>query len=121
MPSTWFSSLDERSKKVAQAQIADMKQILTDMQAELVPRFRVNTMPISATKISGDKVVAQMDELNKAATTQTSSKGDKADIKTILLDEAIPLNGMNVQLKQVGDGCITVDRGQHWNLFRCSA
>ena len=35
------------------------------------------------------------------------------------MEENIPLSGLNVELKCVRDDtCMTVDRGQRWNLFR---
>jgi hypothetical protein len=35
-----------------------------------------------------------------------------------VVEEAEPLNGLNMQLKRVySDACMTVERGQHWSLF----
>ena len=39
--------------------------------------------------------------------------------KLVIPDEFVPLSGLNVQLKRVhGDACMTVGRGQCWNLFQ---
>ena len=47
------------------------------------------------------------------------SQEKKANVDTNVVDEVVPLSGLNVQLKRVhGDACMTVDRGQRWNLFQ---
>src|SRR4051794_17975669 len=36
-----------------------------------------------------------------------------------VVDDVVPLSGLNVQLKRVhGDTCVPVDRSQRWNLFQ---
>ena len=56
---------------------------------------------------------------NEATTTHTGSKEDKADVDTILVDDVVPLRGLNMQLKRVHDqACKTVDKGQRWSLFQ---
>jgi hypothetical protein len=43
----------------------------------------------------------------------------KADVGKDPVEDAEPLNGLNMQLKRVyGDTCTTVERGQRWNLFQ---
>jgi hypothetical protein len=43
----------------------------------------------------------------------------KADIVKDVVEEIVPLSGLNMQLKRVHDEtCMTADRGQRWNLFQ---
>jgi hypothetical protein len=55
---------------------------------------------------------------SRAMTTIVPSADTKADVGKAVMKEAEPLSGLNMQLKRVHDeACITVDKGQHWNLF----
>ena len=41
------------------------------------------------------------------------------DLDKSPVEDVVPLSGLNMQLKRVhGDTCMTVDRGQRWNLFQ---
>jgi hypothetical protein len=43
----------------------------------------------------------------------------KADVVKDIVEEVVPLSGLNMQLKRVHDEtCMTADRGQRWNLFQ---
>jgi hypothetical protein len=43
----------------------------------------------------------------------------KGDVGKNFVDEAEPLNVLNMQLNRVyGDACMPVDRGQCWSLFQ---
>jgi hypothetical protein len=56
-----------------------------------------------------------------AATISELSAVDvvKADVVKDVLEEVVPLSGLNMQLKRVHDEtCMTADRGQQWNLFQ---
>jgi hypothetical protein len=56
-----------------------------------------------------------------AATISELSAVDvvKADIVKDIMEEVVPLSGLNMQLKRVHDEtCMTMDRGQRWNLFQ---
>jgi hypothetical protein len=45
----------------------------------------------------------------------------KADVVKDVVEEVVPLSGLNMQLKIVHDEtCMTADRGQRWNLFQAS-
>jgi hypothetical protein len=55
-----------------------------------------------------------------AATISELSAVDvvKADVVKDVVEEVVPLSGLNIQLKRVHDEtCMTADRGQRWNLF----
>ena len=125
MPLTWFSRLDENSKERARAEIDDIQKIIKEMRAELekpITVFLVHTMQHSAKVISKDRSMVKIDDVNEdneAKTTRTGSKEDKADVDTILVDDVVPLSGLNMQLKRVHDeACKTVDKGQWWSLFQ---
>jgi hypothetical protein len=58
-------------------------------------------------------------QANPATTTIVPSADTKADVGKAVMKEAEPLSGLNMQLKRVHDEtCITVDKGQRWNLFQ---
>ena len=125
MASTWFSRLDENSKERARAEIADIQKIIKEMRAELekpITVFLVHTMQHSAKVISKDTCVMKIGDVNdenEATTTHTGSKEDKADVDTILVDDVVPLSGLNMQLKRVHDeACKIVEKGQPWSLFQ---
>jgi hypothetical protein len=43
----------------------------------------------------------------------------KADVVKDIMEEVVPLSGLNMQLKTVHDEtCMTADRGQRWKLFQ---
>jgi hypothetical protein len=55
-----------------------------------------------------------------AATISELSAVDvvKANIVKDVMEEVVPLSGLNMQLKRVHDEtCMIADRGQRWNLF----
>jgi hypothetical protein len=59
-----------------------------------------------------------VEKVSKATTTVVTSADTKAGVGKDVVEEAEPLNGLNMQLKQVyGDTCITMERWQSWNLF----
>jgi hypothetical protein len=66
--------------------------------------------------------VVPIQQVNKASTTISEVK--KADVVTAdvskdVVEEAEPLNGLNMQLKQVyGNACMPADRDQRWSLFQ---
>jgi hypothetical protein len=42
----------------------------------------------------------------------------KADVVKDVMEEVVPLSGLNMQLRRVHDEtCMTAERGQRWNLF----
>jgi hypothetical protein len=58
---------------------------------------------------------------NVAATIPELSAVDvvKGDVIKDVVEEVVPLSGLNMQLKRVHDEtCMTADRGQRWNLFQ---
>jgi hypothetical protein len=58
-------------------------------------------------------------QASQAMTTTVPSADTKADVVKDVMEEVGPLSGLNMQLKRVHDGaCITVDKGQRWNLFQ---
>ena len=122
MSSTWFSRLDEKSKDRARTEIADIQKIIKEMRAELkkpITVFPAHTVQPSMRVIFKDTSVVQINDVNEAAITHTGSKEDKADVDTILVDNVVPLSGLNMQLKRVHDeACKTVDKGQRWSLFQ---
>jgi hypothetical protein len=66
-------------------------------------------------------VVVPLPTVSKvAATISELSAVDvvKANIVKDVVEEVVPLSGINMQLKRVHDEtCMTADRGQRWNLF----
>jgi hypothetical protein len=66
--------------------------------------------------------VVPLQQVNKA--TATISEVKKVDVVTAdvskdVVEDAEPLNGLNMQLKRVsGDACMQADRGQRWILFQ---
>ena len=70
MPYTWFSRLDEKSKDRARTEIADIQQILKEMQSELkkpIIVFLAHTKQHSVKAIFKD--MFQIDNFNEAAST----------------------------------------------------
>jgi hypothetical protein len=67
-------------------------------------------------------IVVPLPTVSKVAATNSElSAVDvvKADVVKDIVEEVVPLSGMNMQLKRVHDEtCMTVDRGQRWNLFQ---
>jgi hypothetical protein len=58
------------------------------------------------------KVAAMISELSAVDVV-------KADVVKDVMEEVVPLSAMNMQLKRVHDEtCMTLDRGQRWNLFQ---
>jgi hypothetical protein len=58
------------------------------------------------------KVAAMISELSAVDVV-------KADIVKDVVEEVVPLSGLNMQLKRVHDEtCMIADRGQRWNLFQ---
>jgi hypothetical protein len=58
---------------------------------------------------------------NVAATNSELSAVDvvKDDVVKDIVEEVVPLSGLNMQLKRVHNGtCMTADRGHRWNLFQ---
>jgi hypothetical protein len=68
------------------------------------------------------QLVVPMKQDNKAATMISSVP--QSDVVTAVVgmdvvEEAKPLNGLNMQIKRVyGDACMIVERGQRWILFQ---
>jgi hypothetical protein len=66
-------------------------------------------------------IVVPLPAVSKAAATISElSAVDvvKADVVKDIMEEVVPLSGLNMQLKRVHDEtCMTADRGQRWNLF----
>jgi hypothetical protein len=58
-------------------------------------------------------------QASQAMTIIVPSVDTKADVGKAITKGAAPLSGLNMQLKRVHDeACITVDKGQRWNLFQ---
>jgi hypothetical protein len=48
-----------------------------------------------------------------------NSELSAVDVVKDIVEEVVPLSGLNMQLKKVHDEtCMTADRGQRWNLFQ---
>jgi hypothetical protein len=58
-------------------------------------------------------------QASQATTTTVPSADTKADVVTDVVEEIVPLSGLNMQLKRVhNETCMIADRGQRWNLFQ---
>jgi hypothetical protein len=60
-----------------------------------------------------------VEQVSPATIASVPYADTKADVVKDVVEAAEPLSGLNMQLKRVHDeACITVDKGQHWNLFQ---
>ena len=76
------------------------KSVTTQEKLTVVPLPRVNKAAVTISEVSAVDVV-------------------QAAVDKDVLEEVVPLSGLNMQLKRVhDDACMTVDRGQRWNLFQ---
>jgi hypothetical protein len=91
---------------------------LEDIGKSIAPIPKVATAVTPYEKL----IVVPLPTVSKVAATNSElSAVDvvKADIVKDIVQEVVPLSGLNMQLKRVHDEtCMTVDRGQRWNLFQ---
>jgi hypothetical protein len=90
---------------------------IEDVGKSISPILKVATAVTTHEKLT----VVPLPTISKvAATISELSVGDvvKAHIVRDVVEEVVPLSGLNMQLKRVHDEtCMTADRGQRWNLF----
>jgi hypothetical protein len=91
---------------------------LADVGKSIAPIPKVATAVTTPEKLivvplpTVSKVVATNSELSAVDVVM-------ADVVKDIVVEAVPLSGLNMQLKRVHDEtCMTADRGQRWNLFQ---
>jgi hypothetical protein len=91
---------------------------LEDVGKSIAPISKVATAVTPYEKL----IVVPLPTVSKvAATISELSAVDvvKADVVKDIMEEVVPLSGLNMQLKRVHDEtCMTTDRGQRWNLFQ---
>jgi hypothetical protein len=91
---------------------------LVDVGKSIAPIPKVATAVITHEKL----IAVPLPTVSKVAATNFElSAVDvvKADVVTDIMEEVVPLCGLNMQLKRVNDEtCMTADRGQRWNLFQ---
>jgi hypothetical protein len=64
-------------------------------------------------------IVVPLPTVNKVAATISAVDVVKADVVQDVVEEVVPLSGLNIQLKRVHDEtCMIADRGQRLNLFQ---
>ena len=91
---------------------------IEDVGKSIAPIPKVATVVTTHEKLT----VVPLPTVSKVAATNSElSAVDvvKADVVKDVVEEVVPLSGLNMQLKRVHDEtCITVDKGQRWNLFQ---
>jgi hypothetical protein len=91
---------------------------LADVGKSIAPIPKVATTVTTHEKL----IVVPLATVSKvAATISELSAVDvvKADVVKDVVEEVVPLSGLNMQLKRVhNETCMTADRGQRWNLFQ---
>jgi hypothetical protein len=90
---------------------------LADVGKSIAPVPKVATAVTTHEKLT----IVPLSTISKvAATISELSVVDvvKADIVKDVMEDVVPLSGLNMQIKRVHDEtCMTADRGQRWNLF----
>ena len=107
------AGLDPMSKNLqvlaaTETQIEAMSKTISDHKTLSQKKLIPNSVEINQT-------VVPLHKIDKAV-AMISHMAD--DVGKGVVDDVVPLSGLNVQLKRVhGDTCMTVDRCQRWNLF----
>jgi hypothetical protein len=91
---------------------------IEDVGKSIAPILKIVTAVTTPEKL----IAVPLPTVSKmAATNSELSAVDvvKADIVKDIVEEVVPLSGLNMQLKRVHDEtCMIADRGQRWNLFQ---
>jgi hypothetical protein len=85
---------------------------IEDVGKIIAPILKVATVVTTHEKLT----VVALPTVSKVAATIFELS--VVDVVKDVVEEVVPLSGLNMQLKRVHDEtCMTVDRGQRWNLF----
>jgi hypothetical protein len=86
---------------------------IEDICKSIAPILKVTTVVTTHEKLT----VVSLPTVSKVAAM--ISELSVVDVVKDVVEEVVPLSGLNMQLKRVHDEtCMTADRGQRWNLFR---
>lgn len=88
---------------------ADFKQFLR-------ARFRVKSTELDKKVVCSNTTVTEVFPVQ--AVTEERKPGSDSKSTTVTVEEDVPLSGLNMQLKKVGDACKIVDKVQRWSLFQ---
>jgi hypothetical protein len=86
---------------------------IEDVGKSIAPIPKVATAVTTPEKL----IVVPLPTVSKVAATNSALSA--VDVVKDIVEEVVPLSGLNMQLKRVHDEtCMTADRGQRWNLFQ---
>jgi hypothetical protein len=91
---------------------------IEDVGKSIAPILKVTTAVTAHEKLT----VVPLPTVSKVAATNSALLAVdvvKADVVKDIMEEVVPLSGLNMQLKRVhNETCMTADRDQQWNLFQ---